>query len=258
MKFINNRSIVFVFICLFAVVISIFIGPIPQDLSYHNFADQQTLFGIPNFSNVLSNIFFLIVGIWGIVSLKRKKWKGLDTPAYSAYFVFFLGVALSGIGSVYYHIKPNNSSLVWDRIPMALTFMAFFSTIIWENVNEKMGRILFIPLLVLGIASVIYWQLSENMGMGDLRLYGLVQFLPLLLIPYILLFFPSTFNRSSDIYLVLFLYLLAKIAEYFDLEIYHLGNGLSGHGLKHILAALAAYWVLRMLKLRRRGTAPSR
>jgi hypothetical protein len=133
---------------------------------------------------------------------------------------------------------------------MTLIFMAFFSAIIWENVDEKMGRLLFVPLLILGSASVIYWFLSEKMGRGDLRFYGLVHFLPLLLIPYILLFFSPTFTRRSDIYLVLFLYLLAKIVEYYDWEIYHLGNGLSGHSLKHIWAALAAYWVLRMLKLR--------
>ena len=112
MKYINKRLIVIVFICLFAVVMSIYIGPIPQDLRYHNFADKETLWGIPNFSNVVSNIFFLIVGIWGIVVLKRKKWTGLDTPAYGAYMVLFFGVALTGIGSAYYHIKPTNAITV--------------------------------------------------------------------------------------------------------------------------------------------------
>jgi hypothetical protein len=40
--------------------------PIPQDPSYHQFADQRTLLGIPNFWNVVSNLPFVLVGAIGL------------------------------------------------------------------------------------------------------------------------------------------------------------------------------------------------
>ena len=40
--------------------------PIPQDQSYHKFADQRTLFGTPNFWNVVSNFPFIAIGLAGL------------------------------------------------------------------------------------------------------------------------------------------------------------------------------------------------
>ena len=58
--------------------------PISQDMTYHNFADTELLFGIPNAGNVLSNIPFIIVGLYGLwyVSQNRQSlgafyWGGL-------------------------------------------------------------------------------------------------------------------------------------------------------------------------------------
>src|SRR5215472_12695351 len=48
-----------------AVLAMLFVPPIHQDPAYHHFADQRTLFGIPNFFNVVSNLPFLFVAIWG-------------------------------------------------------------------------------------------------------------------------------------------------------------------------------------------------
>ena len=40
--------------------------PISQDQGYHHFADQRTLFGVPNFWNVVSNLPFMAVGSVGL------------------------------------------------------------------------------------------------------------------------------------------------------------------------------------------------
>jgi hypothetical protein len=50
---------------------------------------------------------------------------------------------------------------------------------------------------------------------------------------------------------------VARLAEVFDAAIYAGGQLLSGHTLKHFVAALAAFWVLRMIRLRRPVAAPS-
>ena len=62
---------------LFAVtaliaVAGLLLPRIPQPQSYHVFADQRSFLGIPNFANVVSNIPFAVVGLWGLVFLLRS------------------------------------------------------------------------------------------------------------------------------------------------------------------------------------------
>src|ERR1700746_1848008 len=49
-----------------SLAVLLLLPPIPQDQSYHQFADQRTLLGIPNFWNVVSNLPFLVVGAAGL------------------------------------------------------------------------------------------------------------------------------------------------------------------------------------------------
>jgi len=246
----KRKLLILVLICLLAFSAMFFVKPIPQDAAYHNFADQRDVLGIPNFWNVISNIPFILVGLIGTIAAIKKKWVGFDTPAYGACLLFFIGICLSGLGSAYYHLNPNTNTLFWDRLPMALSFMAFFSLIITEHLHEKLGRAMLLPLVVLGCGSVLYWYWSEQSGSGDLRPYAMVQFLPIVLIPFMLITRQALFTRTKDLYIVLLLYLFAKLTEHFDSLLYAFGGILSGHSLKHFLAALGAYWLLRMLRLR--------
>ena len=247
------KLLILVLMCLSAFAAMFFIKPIPQDAAYNNFADQREILGIPNFWNVISNIPLFLVGLIGTIAGIKKKWVGFDTPAYGAYLLFFIGVGFIGLGSAYYHFNPNTNTLFWDRLPMALSFMAFFSLIITEHLHEKLGRAMLWPLIVLGCGSVLYWHWSEQSGAGDLRPYALVQFLPIVLIPFIVITCQSRYTRSKDLYVVLLAYLAAKLAEHFDGFLYTLTKVLSGHTLKHFLAAFAAFWLFRMLRLRRRA-----
>jgi hypothetical protein len=45
-------------------------------------------------------------------------------------------------------------------------------------------------------------------------------------------------------------YVLAKILETADRQVFGLGRIVSGHTLKHLAAAAAGYWILRMLQKR--------
>ena len=154
--------------------------PIAQDLAYHDFADKRPLAQVPNAGDVLSNIPFCIVGLWGLLMLWRQR--GGDTAARLLWHVFFFGVFLVGFGSGYYHWAPDNQTLVWDRLPMTIAFMSLFSLVIAERIRPSLGYALFPLLLAAGAGSVWYWAYTESIGAGDLRPYALVQFLPMVLI----------------------------------------------------------------------------
>jgi hypothetical protein len=230
-------------------------SPIPQPLSYHSFADERFFLSIPHTGDVLTNLAFMIVGAWGLWSLARPQ---LASRAFktnqerSLFRWLFVGVLLTGLGSGWYHLEPNNYSLVWDRVPMAIAFMSIFSIMIAERVSLPLGSALLKPLVALGIASVLWWIWTEHNGYGDLRWYLMVQFYPLITIPLMLLFLPSMYTRGNDYWGLFLFYAIAKVVEIYDHEILDVTNHLiSGHNLKHLFAAAGAAWIVRMLWLRK-------
>ena len=247
----NTRNILIT--SVIAILVSSFIlalGPIPQDPAYHTFADTRTLYGVPNFWNVISNLPILVCGLIGLVLTATRKYSGGLPSLHSAYVMFFAGAVLIGLGSSWYHLHPDNNTLVWDRLPMTLTFMALFSAILGENLSVRAGTMLLWPLLVAGIAAVFYWHATELEGHGDLRPYALIQFLPVVLIPVIMVLFKSPFRSNRILLWMLMAYALAKIAEMYDGEIYQLLNFMGGHALKHLFSALGVYCYYLALRYR--------
>ena len=216
------------------------VAPIPQDPAYHLFADRRALFGLPNFWNVASNLPFFVIGAVGLAGAGRLASQDLRLH----FFVFCTAVMLVAIGSAYYHLEPSTPALVWDRLPMTVAFMTLLSAVIADRISWVLGRALLWPLVVIGIASIAWWVRSEAAGAGDLRPYALVQFLPMLLIPLLLLWRGEGLS-AQRLWMALAAYATAKLAEHFDAEILAATGGLSGHSLKHLLAALAAWWLLR-------------
>ncbi|MBU0482953.1 MAG: ceramidase [Proteobacteria bacterium] len=222
------------------------LDPIAQDTSYHDFVDFRKMFGVSNFWNFISNLPFILVGFLGIVRCQRAGRKKVSLFN-QAEFTFFMGIFLTGFGSAYYHLAPDNETLVSDRIPMTIAFMAFSSMIVQEYLNREWGKKLLAPLLFLGVCSVFYWAITENLGYGDLRPYILVQFLPILIFPVTIFLLKSERFTRIDMLIFLLFYLAAKVFEHFDLGIYDFGNLVSGHTLKHFAAAAGGYWLLKVL-----------
>lgn len=236
-----------------AVIVIASQAPIPQPQSYHDFADRREFFGIPNFFDVVSNLPFLLIGLWGAALVLRRAAlsETFITPAERwPYFILFLGVVLTCFGSGYYHLAPDNARLVWDRLPMTLGFMSLLAAVMAERIHLKLGLRSLAPLLVLGLASVVEWHWSEQRGEGDLRFYLMVQFFPLLAIPLLLALLPPRYTLGNYFIVALGFYGLAKVFEFFDREIFALGGVVSGHTLKHLTAAAAIWWLLRMLMKR--------
>ena len=213
------------------------------------------MLSIPNFGNVVSNLPFAVIGLLGIAFLLHAA-SGpscghlLDSRERWPYLIAFVGMLLTAFGSSYYHLAPNNARLVWDRLPMTLVFMSMVAAMIAERVQLRLGLILLPPLLVIGIASVLQWYESEIHGAGDLRFYAAVQGYSALVLLIVLLF-PPRYTRGYDLAIIVGFYALAKALETLDKPIFSIGHLVSGHTLKHLAAATAGYWLLRMLQLRR-------
>jgi len=164
-----------------ASLAALFIDPIPQDPNYHIFADQRVIFEIPHFGDVITNIGFMLAGSIGLARLLspgRLRSAFATDRERRAWVVFFLGTLLTGLGSGWYHLQPDNARLFWDRLPMTLTFMALLSAMVSERIDARVGVALLGPLVLTGLASVAWWDYTEQQGRGDLRWYGLVQFCP--------------------------------------------------------------------------------
>lgn len=240
-------------IALFAVIaIAMLVVPrIPQDPAYHEFADQRAWLGIPNAWNVLSSVVFAWVGLAGLYRLLRQKSLRTRSGFCSAYVIFFAALVLVALGSAYYHWNPTNASLALDRLSMALAFMAFSAILLGERVSPKFARRALLPLLLAAIAGVAYWHYSELAGRGDLRAYLLLQLMPIILLPFVLLAFDSDYDRNADLWWLLAWYLAAKLCELFDRQIFDVLGMVSGHSLKHIAAGIGGFMLLRHLRLRK-------
>jgi ceramidase len=248
MSVINNEKTGFnliLIITLLSIIALLYQDRVAQDINYHNFSDLRTIFSIPNFWNVLSNLPFLIVGFLGLYKLFVKKNLQIINEMKTAYALLFFGVFLVAFGSGYYHLTPNNQTLVWDRLPMTIAFMAMFAIIIAEFISIRVGKTLLWPLLIAGVASVVYWHFTELRGLGDLRFYAFVQFFPMLVMPVILLCFKSRFTHLNAYWVLFVSYALAKVFELFDQSVYgFLDFAFSGHSIKHIVPALGLYVLL--------------
>jgi hypothetical protein len=252
----DQRIGVVVVFALGGIAMFLLLPPLAQPESYHAFIDDRKMMGIPNCLNVISNVPFAIVGLTGLLFLCRKGRPdarggfGVRREAFP-YAVFFAGSFLTCFGSSYYHWAPEDATLAWDRLPMTLAFMGLLAATVAERIEVRAGLALLGPLIIAGAASVWWWRHS-----GNLWPFACAQFFSIVLIGMLLALFPPRYTRSFDLLWATGFYALAKISESLDRQVYAVTGFVSGHTVKHLVAALAVYWVLRMLERRSKlGTA---
>jgi len=232
--------------------------PLLQVQAYHLFADTRALLSLENAADTLSNLAFLVVGALGLTFLWRERAAGLSarfaTPQELwPYWVFFAGVALTGAGSAYYHLAPDDARLVWDRLPMTTVFMSLVAAVVSERISVRAGSLLLWPLVLVGLASVVYWRWSALAGFENLRPYVAVQVGSIAVVLAVSSLYRSRYTLGGAIFALAAAYGVAKVAEVYDREIFELGRWVSGHTLKHLIAAAGIYLLLSALKRRTVG-----
>lgn len=243
-------------ISILIIAAALLLPPFAQPAGYHHFADQRDFLGIPNFNDVVSNLAFLFSGTAGLMFL----WHVHQNPAQTAfqdrkeswpYWVLFSAIASVAFGSIYYHWTPDIDHLLWDRLPIVIAITALLSATLVERVSRITGLWALPLLVVLAVLSVLYWYWTEQQGAGNLNFYIVMQFYSILLIVWISLRFPSRYTHGNGIYQIIALYAVAKVSEMLDAQIFAWTNGwISGHTLKHLIAAYAAYGIVRILRKR--------
>jgi hypothetical protein len=229
----SRKSAIFAVATLTLVVIvaAILAPRTPQPLSYHNFADQRAWLGIPNFGDVASNLAFAIFGIWGLWFLlpltpQESATHFADPRERWMYIAVFFGMLLTAAGSSYYHLAPDNDRLVWDRLPMTIVFMSLVAAMIAERISVRAASWLWPILIAIGILSVFQWHRSEQTGHGDLRFYAAVQVYAVLVL-LLVLFLPTRYSHGAYLGVVVGFYVLAKLLETFDKQVFALGHLIS-------------------------------
>ena len=228
----------------------VLLPPVAEPPALRALVDDRTLLGVPNFWNVISNAPLLLVGAWGLIVVLRRAHGFIDARERWPYAACFLSVALTSAGSAYFHLAPDDARLMWDRLPISIGFMALLSAVIADRIGAKAGLQLLAPLMLAGAGSVGYWRWSMLRGAEDIVPYAAVQYGAMAAILILALRLPSRYARGSDLLGALAIYGLAKVAEVLDAAIFALGSLVSGHTVKHLLAALAVAWLVRMLSLR--------
>ncbi|MFN9030683.1 MAG: ceramidase domain-containing protein [Betaproteobacteria bacterium] len=237
-----QRHELWVTLILLAMLAAWLLPAVQQPTEYHNFADRRTLYGVPNAFDVLSNAAFALAGFYGFYRL----WRGgreLRPAVRTSLQVFFTGLVLVAFGSGYYHLAPNNLTLVPDRLPMTIAFAGVFGAVVAERVSPRSGYAAMLAMLAIGLTSVMYWKSTDNV-----LPYAVVQFGGIAGVIALLIAAPRG-PEALPWWSLFAWYGLAKVVETFDLAIWQAtAEFISGHTLKHIAAGLGGVAVAHALR----------
>lgn len=134
---------------------------------------------------------------------------------------------------------------------MTIAFMSLVSAQIAARISPSAGLLLLAPMLLVGMASVVHWIVSERRGAGNLRPYALLQGYAVFVLLLMAVMNPSRYTRASDLYFIFGCYVLAKLLESFDARVLAYSHLVSGHALKHLAAATGGFVACWMLAKRR-------
>jgi hypothetical protein len=220
-------------------------------------ADIRTLAGLPNAMDVLSNLPFLVVGLLGLYRLHGLEnahdqsavppfvHDELPTNALDCAWLFFAGLVLVAAGSAFYHLQPDDAlRLTGDRAAMAVVFAGVIGLAVCDRVSQRAGWPAACIALGAGLLAVAVFQET-----GNVTPWAVVQFGGMALVLAMALLRPAPgATRAMRLKLgwILACYALAKACEMADGTIFEATQQLiSGHSLKHLVAALAALPVLQ-------------
>ena len=253
----NRSEVLLLGAAALLVAVALFAPAVGQPAGFHAFAEQRALWGVPHALDVLSNLPFAIAGLIGLVVLGRVPQDALPAVQRRCARLFFVGLLVTAAGSSWYHLAPHDPGLAIDRLSMSVAFAGLLGLAAACGVSERAGRLLMAALLVCAPAAVAQWYVT-----GNLLPWVLVQGAGMVLIVLVAAFAPRP-AQGLDVrwVFVLLAYAAAKLLELGDHQVFQAsGELLSGHTLKHVVAAFAVWPViagLSALAQRQNGAQPA-
>ncbi|CAM8919683.1 unnamed protein product [Rhodiola kirilowii] len=176
--------------CLFLLFI---LSPkLPHSPKHHSYADKRNFLGVPNTLNVITNFPFLIVGVLGLVLCLQGSFFVISSKGEAlGWTLFYLSIVGVAFGSAYYHIKPDDTRVMWDTLPMMTAHSALLYSLLVERVGIRMGLTCLSALLGLAFLCTCCERTFD-----DLRLCVIYQLIPSTVITVVTLFYPSKFTHS--------------------------------------------------------------
>lgn len=225
------------------LVLAVFGPVLPASAHQHSFGDQRTLWGLPCAFDVLSNLPFVVAGVWGLVMLQRLRGVALDAATRATATLFCVGLLCTALGSAWYHGRPDDAGLLWDRLGMAVAFAGMLGLAVASRVSERAGWTLAAAVLAAGPLAVAVWARTGNLlPWAVVQIGGMVVVLALACLP------QRAGALALNLSAVIAWYGAAKLFEAADHAVFAAtGQWVSGHTLKHLSAAGAALPVLAAL-----------
>ncbi|MBC7376818.1 MAG: hypothetical protein H7346_05200 [Burkholderiaceae bacterium] len=242
---ISETALLCVLLALLAL--GIFGPALAQPVHAHVFADQRMWLGIPCALDVLSNLPFALWGVAGLLAVTRVPALAIQGAQRSMATLFFAGLVVTAAASSWYHLRPDDAGLVMDRLGMVLPFAGLLGLAVADRVSERAGVATGLAIMLLGPLSVAVWAAT-----GNVLPWAVVQFGGMLLVCALALRRPCGAALGVRLGVVISIYALAKLLELGDQPIHELTGGIiSGHSLKHLVAAFAAWPLISALNLAR-------
>lgn len=227
-----------------ALLVLALAGPaIHQPGNYHHFADQRALWQLPRALDVLSNLPFALAGVAGWIVLRCLPPRTLSNVQRGMAALFFTGLLLATAGSAWYHLAPDEAGLAVDRCAMAVAFAGLLGLLAADRISERAGAWLGLAVLLLGPVAA-----RSALHTGNVLPWALLQFGGMALI--VLLVLRHSRHAALPVRWgpVVLAYAVAKLLELYDQEVFGLtAQWVSGHTLKHVIAAFAAAPVIYAL-----------
>ncbi len=226
---------------------------IPQHANYHGFADRRALFGLPFASDVLSNLPFALIGFYGLFSMRtfasqNKAFNDIQNHLLS---LSFWGLILTCAASGFYHWAPDNYGLVIDRMGMTCAFAGVIGVAVASRISDRAGLATAFTILALAPFAIVHWHQTDNLWLWSVLQGGGM-------IALVALAFRRATEQSYPIQLgwIIAFYVIAKVFELSDHQVFEATQQfLSGHTIKHLAAALAAWPLIKAVQNSRKIAA---
>ncbi len=219
-------------------------GPsVHQPGSYHHFADQRAFWQLPTALDVLSNLPFALAGVIGWILLWHMPSRALGLVERGMVALFFTGLLLTAFASAWYHLAPDDPGLAVDRCGMAVAFAGLLGLAAAGRISGRAGAWLGLAVLLLGPLAA-----RSALHTGNVLPWAVLQFGGMAVVVVLALRPARAGALPLPLVAVLAAYTLAKLLELYDREVFELtAQWVSGHTLKHVIAAFAAAPVIYAL-----------